>query len=101
MVVYAACCWDDFGAQTPPTGTTPTFTERYNPASGTALYVADGPLSPAGATGNKTIAGVASNGWGASLVFIQAAGVGGTRGMPFGTRSTAFNGGRTFKGPIH
>jgi hypothetical protein len=37
-----------------------------------------------------------------AAVGMSIAGTGGTttRGMPFGPRSTAFNGGRTFKGPI-
>lgn len=38
--------------------------------------------------------------WGIGADEYIAAG-GATRGMPFGTRGTAFNGGRTFKGPIH
>lgn len=35
------------------------------------------------------------------IVVREAAAVGTTRGMPFGPRGTAFNGGRTFKGPLN
>lgn len=51
MVVFIGSTWDaaDF---TPPTGTTPTFTERLD---GTALFVADGVMATAGNTGNKVV----------------------------------------------
>jgi Right handed beta helix region len=49
LVIYAVCLWDG-GPGTPPTGSTPTFTERLDTG---ALYLADGVLATAGATGNK------------------------------------------------
>ena len=44
---------DTSNALTPPSGTTPTFTERADQAP--AIEVADGTLAIAGATGNKTM----------------------------------------------
>ena len=56
FVTFAFITWEDASPVTPPTGTTPTFTERYDPATG-ELYVANGVLATAGATGNKSATG--------------------------------------------
>ena len=58
----------DAGAITPPSGSTPTFTERYNP--GNSFYAADGTLATAGATGDKTIT-TATTDWMAVLVVVE------------------------------
>jgi hypothetical protein len=55
MVIWVGATWDDFGAANPPTGTTPTFTERYNPTTASSFYVAEGVLGTAGATGSKSV----------------------------------------------
>lgn len=50
LVIMASDAWD--GPPTdPPTGTTPTFTERYQ---GTIFYACDGVMATAGATGDKS-----------------------------------------------
>lgn len=73
MVVYLGATWDGSGASGPPTGTTPTFTERVE-SFGNAFYVADGALTTAGATGNKACtAQCTDNSWGACLVVLEAA----------------------------
>jgi hypothetical protein len=103
IVICLALGWDGVGATTPPSGTTPTFTERLDPG---VVYVADGPLAAAGATGNKTITSGTSgpnNTWTSLLVWIDDSGGGGggsTRGTPFGHKGTAFNGGRALHGII-
>jgi hypothetical protein len=76
MVIFIACSWDDMPTNTPPTGTTPTFTERLEAATN-LLYVADGVMTTAGATGNKTITGPAAQAWGGALVVIEAPAAGG------------------------
>ncbi|MBA3588193.1 hypothetical protein [Methylibium sp.] len=45
--------WDFYGSSAAPTQTPPTLTERRDPTDG-LIYVADGTLTDAGATGNKT-----------------------------------------------
>lgn len=56
LVVLALAVWDSIGASTgPPSGTTPTFTERYDPGTGGVFYVATGPMTTAGATGSKVM----------------------------------------------
>jgi hypothetical protein len=62
---------------TPPTGTTPSFTERMDT---TVSYVATGVLATAGATGNKTMANNAGTGspWGALMVAVAPASESGT-----------------------
>lgn len=72
FVVFAASAYDAVGPASPPSGTTPTFTERYDP--GGVLYVADGVMATAGATGNKQI--TTPNGnfnpWGTLLIAIES-----------------------------
>lgn len=71
MVISVYGVWDTLGASTPPAGTTPTFTERKD--SG-ALYVADGILATAGATGDKSITMTPNQqAWAAGLISIEAA----------------------------
>jgi hypothetical protein len=63
LVVLIGHDWGDFTNNlTPPTGTTPTFTERLDV---TLSYVADGTLATAGATGNKSMTNNCSSisGW--------------------------------------
>ena len=58
------------GIASPPTGTTPTFTEQLDTG---LMYVATGVLATAGATGNKTQAngnGAIGDMWGAFLVAV-------------------------------
>jgi hypothetical protein len=53
LVMLFGSDWNDTANNlTPPTGTTPTFTEQVDIAG---EYLATGVLSPAGATGNKTM----------------------------------------------
>jgi hypothetical protein len=77
LVIYAVALWDG-GPGTAPSGSTPTFTERLDTG---ALYIADGVLATAGATGNKVNASNftaqnAASVWRALLVAVQAPGAG-------------------------
>lgn len=73
MVVLVA---HDFGDTTnnltAPTGTTPTFTERIDTA---LIYVADGVMTTAGATGNKTMTNNSNSfdPWAAALIALRPA----------------------------
>ena len=49
-IAWLGCGYDAINGSTPPTGTTPTFTERLD---GVLVYVATGTLASAGATGAK------------------------------------------------
>lgn len=74
-IAFLAHNWQTYGSASPPTGTTPTFTERYDDPLN-LLYYADGVLSPAGATGNKTHGNLSTDAtfpWGAFLVSIPPA----------------------------
>ena len=73
VVLFIVHNWALYGAASPPTGTTPVFTERQDSAT-SLIYVASGVLGTAGATGNKVQfpngnAG-SSDGWGAFLVGV-------------------------------
>lgn len=73
MIVLAAFDWGDTANDlTPPTGTTPTFTEHLDVP---LTYVAAGVLATAGATGDKTMANNSTgvNPWGAALIAIAPA----------------------------
>jgi hypothetical protein len=59
----------DQGAVTPPTGSTPTFTERYESTNN--VYAADGTLASAGATGTKSVTFGASQQWMATLMVVE------------------------------
>lgn len=74
LVIWLLVAWDFFVAPTPPAGATPTFTERFNGAA-SIMYAADGVMSPAGATGAKSMNLTASqdDAWSASLIVINAA----------------------------
>lgn len=69
--------WDFGDTQnvlSPPSGTTPTFTTRYTAGGGLDLiYLGDGVLSPAQATGNKTQTNnsITTNSWEANLLSLQ------------------------------
>lgn len=54
LVIWFGATWDGFGSQSPSGGTTPTFTEYSNNASGIS-YSQAGPLTTAGATGTKSV----------------------------------------------
>lgn len=55
FVIFCSYIWHSHGTPlTAPSGATPTFTERYNSVD--SLYLADGVLATAGATGDKTLA---------------------------------------------
>lgn len=47
------------------------------------------------------VSGTTADAWTAATVAIRPAASTTTRGMPFGHRGTAFNGGRTFHGTVH
>ena len=74
-VLYWTQCWDTYpGTRIPPPGMTPLFTERYESTS-SILYVADGVVPAAGATGDKmhrnaNITG--DNPWAAGLIAVRA-----------------------------
>lgn len=73
MIVWNGHSWGDTTTNlTPPTGTTPTFTERLDTL---LMYVATGVLTTAGATGDKTMANNSSGNspWVASLIAIEPA----------------------------
>lgn len=75
-VLFIAHNWQLYGTATPPSGTTPTFTERLD--SGTSLvYYADGILATQGSTGNKSHSNLNTNAddsWGVYLVAIGPSG---------------------------
>lgn len=70
LIIWWANFWDP-GSVTPPSGSTPTFTNRYNPTSGTGLHAATGVMDTAGATGDKTSVPSGSP-WSTGLVAIKA-----------------------------
>lgn len=75
MIVYVAHDWGNAATSlTAPTGTTPTFTERLDVL---LVYAADGLLTPAGATGDKTQTNhntpASSDAWGAALIALRPA----------------------------
>lgn len=90
-VGFIAHNWELYGTASPPTGTTPTFTEEVD-ASDSLLYYADGVMATAGATGDKTHTNLnsSSGGWGAFLVTVDAAGgaSGATIAVPVGSLVT-------------
>lgn len=71
LVLFFGTAWDAAGPSAPPSGTTPTFTEMYDP--GGVFYVATGVLATAGATGGKSIStpNGTSQPWSAILVAIE------------------------------
>ena len=81
LVMFVSSDWGDTAnALSPPSGTTPTFTERLDPGTTSGiLYVADGVLGTAGATGDKSItnnnnAGGPLSPWAGVLVVVEASG---------------------------
>jgi hypothetical protein len=83
LVAFLAVAWSDYaGTGSPPTGSTPTFTERID--SGT-IYLATGVLGTAGATGNKTHTSSNSANtqpWLGALIEVRAAGGGSVSILP-------------------
>ncbi len=61
VVVGAWSNWNGMNT-TPPTGTTPTFTEYFDGGAGGVFYVCGGTLATAGATGDKTLS-IGGKGW--------------------------------------
>ncbi|HYE77935.1 MAG TPA: hypothetical protein VEI97_08115 [bacterium] len=79
-------CWDAVGSQSPTGGTTPTFTERHNPATG-GIYVQTGNLGAGTAgtvTGTKAVSSSQGSNrpWVAALVALKAAAAGGVTVTP-------------------
>ena len=73
FVIFTEQDWGDNATDcTPPTGTTPTFTERVDAV---ILYIADGTLATAGATGDKvhTNNNASGNPWAAYLIGLKPA----------------------------
>lgn len=73
LVIATWSVWDGVGTSaTPPAGTTPTFTERYDPGAAGLVYSCTGVMSSAGATGDKTIntANASTNPFLAALVAV-------------------------------
>lgn len=54
-IFWVGGAWDASGPATPPAGTTPTFTEDYDPGTGGVFYAASGVLAIAAATGTKSV----------------------------------------------
>lgn len=76
-VIWVANAWD-LGSITPPSGATPTFVSRYDPADA-VLHVATGVMSPAGATGSKTwVTPVPASPWSGALIPVSAAAAAGS-----------------------
>lgn len=83
-VIFWTGAWDGQNGAA-PTGTTPTFTERFDSGATGASYAADGILTTAGATGNKSNSNsnLTGNPWVAALIALAAAtGGGGSVGGP-------------------
>lgn len=95
LIIGVYCAWDDLAASTVPTGTTPTFTERYDPgAANNVLYICDGVMTTAGATGDKSVTknDTTLDVWSAALVSVKALVAGGrttknTRSSPLGVNA--------------
>lgn len=84
LVTMAFVSWDDNSPVTPPGGTTPTFTERFDDGTG-VLWVGNGVMATAGATGDKTATGTAQSAFGgyiAVLTSVKATGGGGGSTQP-------------------
>ena len=78
MIMFGSQDWGSNTAKlSAPTGSTPTFTKRYN---GVIQFVADGILGTAGATGNKTITNNSAAGepWSSIMLGIQPPAASGT-----------------------
>lgn len=83
FVMFASQDWGDTAnALSPPSGSTPTFTTRLNENGTGILFVADGVLAAAGATGNKSITNNSANStaspWTGYLIKVESASGGGT-----------------------
>jgi hypothetical protein len=74
VVIWAGSAWDKAGPASPPTGTTPTFTEYYDGGNDGVFYSAAGVLATAGATGTKSVTtgNNSDNPWVAGLIAINA-----------------------------
>jgi hypothetical protein len=71
-IIYIAGTYANQGTGTPPSGSTPTFTERYD--AGNTIFVATGALATAGATGSKSRSAGTDTEWMATLIAIKAPG---------------------------
>lgn len=74
LIIHWSISWALGGGMSPPTGSTPTFTERVD-SSSLVTYMSTGVLATAGATGNKsqTVNGDGTTPWRAGLIAINAA----------------------------
>jgi hypothetical protein len=91
FIAWFGGTWDDFGNDaTPATG----FTERYNPTSGSVLYVADGVFAAA-ATGTVTVTSTQQNGLqnACAMVCVEAAVGGGGGGTILPMMNAQYYGG--------
>jgi hypothetical protein len=78
-VIFVRACFDDAGAGSPPSGSTPTFSEHHD--LGGNLYTASGTLATAGATGDKTqTIGGSTIAWESVLIVVEDDGT--TSGAP-------------------
>ena len=68
FVTFFVGAWNTIGA-TPPPGTTPAYTERYDTTEG---YAANGVMVPAGATGNEDASGAAQGATGGSTSVLAS-----------------------------
>lgn len=83
LVVFAGAGWDGYGSSNPPSGTTPTFTERVDTGE---MYLATGPWASSGSTGDKSQLPNGSNfgnPWTAMLVKVEVSGGGASVGAPY------------------
>jgi hypothetical protein len=78
LVMFVSATFDDRGPLTPPSGSNPTYSERWD--SGNNLYIATGTLATAGATGDETISYGSSSNWSTLLVVVEDDGT--TSGAP-------------------
>lgn len=100
VVIYATGAWDAAGPTTPPTGTTPTFTEYFDAGSTGILYSAAGVMATAGATGNKSNTNSNNSSiwpWLAGLICVQSAASGGATYNYSATGGIATGGTATLK----
>jgi hypothetical protein len=75
LVAFIAHNWSLYGSGEPPTGSSPTFTERFD-SSANLTYLATGVLAAEGATGDKTQANLNNVGnypWSAFLLEVRSA----------------------------
>jgi hypothetical protein len=70
-VTFCSMCWEDGSPFSPPSGSTPTFTELFDPATG-FMYIASGVMLSPGSTGNKTATGNSQATTGGQVGFLTS-----------------------------